>query len=80
MKQIYTTDTSFFISCWNDYYRDIFFNKEDFFQIFIKKSKDYDFYIHQQVHDEINKKTDELSNWFNKNIGHFYKTTDTKEQ
>ena len=80
MKQVYSIDTSFFIACWYEYYRKTFFNKEDFFQMLIKKSKEYNFYVHYQVHNEINKKTDELSKWFDNNINYFYKTSDEKEQ
>ena len=79
MKETYCIDTSFLVSCWNKYYREVFFDKENFFQLFIKKSKEYNFYIHQQVCFEINQKTDKLSQWLNNNKNCFYKISEKKE-
>ena len=80
MKQIYCIDTSFFIICWNEYYQKEFFDTENFFQLFIKKSKEYDFYVHQQVYVEIRRKTDEISKWLFKHEQCFYKISEKKEQ
>ena len=79
MKETYCIDTSFLISCWNDYYREVFFDEENFFQLLVKKSKEYNFYIHQQVYFEINQKTDKLSQWLNKNKDCFFKINEEKE-
>ena len=80
MKKIYCIDTSFFISCWHEYYQKEFFGTEDFFQLFIKKSKEYNFYIHQQVYAEIDKKTDGLSKWFSESKHYFHKVSERQEQ
>ena len=79
MKQTYCIDTSFFISCWQEYYRKTFFSKEDFFQLFIKKLTEYNFYIHQAVYSEIEKKTDELSKWLKNHRDCFHKITQDQE-
>ncbi len=74
---IYCLDTNLFIECWNNYYRNTFFNQKNFFDLLKEKSSFCDLYIHEQVKIELQKKDDELLNWFNENID-IFKSFDNK--
>lgn len=77
-SKIYFLDTSFFIESWNNYYRNVFFEKQNFFERLLKKSKSYNLYIHQQVYIEINQIDDDLNQWVKNNKNHFYTDEDSK--